>query len=94
MIAKNVYGCTVIGSAGGPAKCRKVVAEFGFDHCIDYKTCNTAGDLIRAIRKASPDGIDMYFENVGGMHFTAACACRADRPSTKFSYSVCFASTT
>lgn len=75
MIAKNVYGCTVIGSAGGPEKCNLVTKKFGFDHCIDYKTCNSTKDFIKAIRKVSPKGIDMYFENVGGMHFEAAMSC-------------------
>lgn len=74
-IAKNVYGCTVIGSAGGPEKCEYVCEAFGFDHCVDYKTCSKTKDLIVALRKVAPDGIDMYFENVGGMHFEAAMSC-------------------
>jgi NADPH-dependent curcumin reductase CurA len=74
-IAKNVYGCTVIGSAGGPQKCQHVCDEFGFDQCIDYKLCSSTKDLIVALREAAPDGIDMYFENVGGMHFEAAMSC-------------------
>jgi len=75
MMAKNVFGCKVIGSAGGPAKCKLVLEQFGFDHCIDYKTCSKTSDLIRALRQVAPDGIDMYFENVGGMHFEAAMSC-------------------
>ena len=64
--------CDIIGSAGGAEKCDYVCEAFGFDHCVDYKTCTTKKDLIVALRKAAPEGIDMYFENVGGMHFEAA----------------------
>ena len=76
MIAKNVYGCTVIGSAGGPEKCAHVCKEFGFDHCVDYRACESTGDLVRALRSVMglgpgdmglEKGIDMYFENVGGV---------------------------
>eukprot|EP00656_Telonema_subtile_P058516 TRINITY_DN9933_c0_g1_i3.p1 TRINITY_DN9933_c0_g1~~TRINITY_DN9933_c0_g1_i3.p1 ORF type:complete len:307 (+),score=66.86 TRINITY_DN9933_c0_g1_i3:348-1268(+) len=74
-IAKNVFGCTVIGSAGGPKKCAMVVNELGFDHCVDYKQCSSAKDLIKALRAVAPGGIDCYFENVGGMHFEAAMSC-------------------
>ena len=60
-IAK-LTGCRAIGIAGGPDKCRHVVADLGFDDCIDYK----AGSLTNALAKAAPDGIDVYFDNVGG----------------------------
>ena len=56
------HGCRVVGIAGGPEKCRFVVDELGFDACVDYK----AGDLHAALRQAAPDGIDGYFDNVGG----------------------------
>lgn len=72
MLAKNVYNCQVIGSCGGPAKCTRVKSEFGFDHAIDYKTLKGREDLTAALKSAAPDGIDMYFENVGGFHFEAA----------------------
>lgn len=75
MMAKNVFGCTVIGSAGGPEKCKLVKEQFGFDDCVDYKACKTTKDLVKALRQAAPGGIDMYFENVGGMHFEAAMQC-------------------
>lgn len=75
MMAKHVFGCTVVGSAGGPAKCKLVKEQFGFDHCVDYKACESAKDLAKALRRAAPGGIDMYFENVGGMHFEAAMQC-------------------
>jgi NADPH-dependent curcumin reductase len=60
-IAK-LKGCTVIGTAGGPEKCRLVVDEFGFDACIDYR----ADDVARQVADAVGDGIDVYFDNVGG----------------------------
>lgn len=55
-------GCRVIGVAGGPEKCDFVVNELGFDACVDYKAGNLEADL----KAACPDGIDVYFENVGG----------------------------
>ncbi|ESR24740.1 NADP-dependent oxidoreductase [Lutibaculum baratangense] len=60
-IAK-LKGCRVVGIAGGPRKCAYVTDELGFDACVDYKTGSLADDL----RTACPDGIDVYFENVGG----------------------------
>jgi NADPH-dependent curcumin reductase CurA len=75
MIAKNVFNCTVIGSCGGPEKCEFIKSYYGFDHAIDYKKCSTKEDLIRALKAVAPLGIDMYFENVGGIHFEAAFAC-------------------
>jgi NADPH-dependent curcumin reductase CurA len=72
MIAKNVYGCKVIGSCGGPEKCALITSKFGFDHAIDYKKINNKDELKAALKDVAPDGIDMYFENVGGMHFEAA----------------------
>ncbi len=55
-------GCRVVGVAGGPEKCNYVVNELGFDACVDYKAGNLEADL----KAACPDGIDIYFENVGG----------------------------
>jgi NADPH-dependent curcumin reductase len=60
-IAK-LLGCRSVGIAGGERKRRHVAEELGFDACIDYKT----GDLDAQLRAACPDGIDVYFENVGG----------------------------
>jgi NADPH-dependent curcumin reductase CurA len=60
-IAK-IKGCRVIGVAGGPEKCRHVVEELGFDACIDYKSDDVAAELARL----APDGVDVYFDNVGG----------------------------
>ena len=58
----KVKGCRVVGIAGGAAKCKWVVEELGFDACIDYKAGNVKDDL----RKHCPDGVDIYFDNVGG----------------------------
>ena len=60
-IAK-IKGCKVIGIAGGKDKCDFVVNELGFDACIDYKS----QDVKKALREACPDGVDVYFDNVGG----------------------------
>ncbi len=60
-IAK-IKGCHVVGVAGGPEKCAHVVDTLGFDACIDHKSENFAEEL----RAACPQGIDVYFENVGG----------------------------
>ncbi|MFJ2991533.1 NADP-dependent oxidoreductase [Pandoraea sp. NPDC087047] len=55
-------GCRVVGIAGGEQKCAYVVDALGFDACVDYKAANFQA----ALREAVPDGIDGYFENVGG----------------------------
>ncbi|WP_426146168.1 NADP-dependent oxidoreductase [Polaromonas sp. DSR2-3-2] len=60
-------GCRTVGIAGGPDKCRYAVEELGFDACIDYKLHQDAASLSKALKEACPDGIDGYFENVGGM---------------------------
>jgi NADPH-dependent curcumin reductase CurA len=59
--------CRVVGIAGGKDKCDYVVRELGFDACIDYKQHKDAGSLSKALKEACPQGIDGYFENVGGM---------------------------
>jgi NADPH-dependent curcumin reductase CurA len=56
-----------VGIAGGPDKCRYATEELGFDACIDYKLHKDAASLSRALKDACPNGIDGYFENVGGM---------------------------
>ncbi len=60
-LAKAV-GCKVVGIAGGDVKCKKVVEELGFDGCIDYKNAN----LVRELKTLCPEGVDLYFDNVGG----------------------------
>jgi NADPH-dependent curcumin reductase CurA len=74
MLAKRLYNCTVIGSCGGAEKCALIKEKFGFDHAIDYKTISTVQEFIAALKEVAPNGIDMYFENVGGIHFDAAFA--------------------
>jgi NADPH-dependent curcumin reductase len=61
-IAK-IKGCRAVGIAGGPDKCRYVVEELGFQACVDHR----AADLARQLEAACPAGIDVYFENVGGV---------------------------
>jgi NADPH-dependent curcumin reductase CurA len=60
-------GCRVVGIAGGPEKCAYAVNELAFDACIDYKTHTDASSLSKALKGVCPNGIDGYFENVGGM---------------------------
>ncbi|HQC87014.1 MAG TPA: NADP-dependent oxidoreductase, partial [Rhodoferax sp.] len=60
-------GCRTIGIAGGPDKCKYAVEELGFDACIDHKLHKDAASLSKALKDACPNGIDGYFENVGGM---------------------------
>jgi NADPH-dependent curcumin reductase CurA len=62
-------GMTVIGSAGGPEKC-DFVRSLGADQVIDYK----AAPILKSLSAAAPDGIDVYFDNVGGDHLDAALA--------------------
>jgi hypothetical protein len=62
-------GMTVIGSSGGPEKC-EFVRSLGADHVVDYK----AGPILKSLAAAAPDGIDVYFDNVGGDHLDAAFA--------------------
>ena len=60
-------GLRAVGIAGGADKCKYVTDELGFDACVDYKQHRDVGALSKAIKEACPDGIDGYFENVGGM---------------------------
>ena len=59
-------GCRAVGIAGGPEKCRYATEELGFDVCIDYREHADVKSMSRALKEACPDGIDGYFENVGG----------------------------
>ena len=68
-------GCRVIGIAGGQEKCEYVVAELGFDACIDHRRHGEVKSMVRALREAAPSGIDGLFENVGGTCLDAALAC-------------------
>ncbi len=57
----RLKGCRAVGIAGGPDKCRYVVEQLGFDACLDYK----AGNLSEQLMAAAPQGVDVYFDNVG-----------------------------
>ena len=69
-IAK-IKGCTVVGSAGSKEKVRHLTEELGFDHAFDYHD----GRLEQQIRGGAPEGVDVYFDNVGGDHLQAALNC-------------------
>ena len=69
-IAKKLGAAKVIGSAGGPEKAKRLTGEYGFDVAIDYR----AGDIEGQLKAAAPEGIDVYFDNVGGEHLRAAIA--------------------
>jgi hypothetical protein len=64
----KLIGARTIGIAGGTDKCAWLTAELGLDAAVDYK----AGDVRRQLRGLCPDGIDVYFDNVGGDVFEAA----------------------
>ena len=59
----KIKGCHTVGIAGGKVKCDYVVQELGFDACVDYK----AGNLLADLRTHCPNGVDVYFESVGGV---------------------------
>ncbi|WP_327291282.1 NADP-dependent oxidoreductase [Streptomyces sp. NBC_01198] len=67
-IARLKGAARVIGSAGSDEKCALLVDEFGFDAAFNYKN----GPVAEQLRAAAPDGIDVYFDNVGGEHLEAA----------------------
>lgn len=69
-IAKARGAKKVVGIAGGPEKCAEVVELYGFDECLDYKEPK----LLQRIRAACPEGVNVYFDNVGGDVLDAALA--------------------
>ena len=71
----RILGCRVVGIAGGKEKCRYLTSELGFDAAVDYKSEN----LVTALRGSCPNGIDVYFDNVGGPILDAALAFLALR---------------
>jgi NADPH-dependent curcumin reductase len=73
-IAK-IKGCRVVGIAGGATKCRYIHDELGFDAAIDYK----ADDVRKALRAHCPNGVDVYFDNVGGDSLDSVLAQLARR---------------
>ncbi|WP_418116486.1 NADP-dependent oxidoreductase [Variovorax sp. 350MFTsu5.1] len=70
-VLAKARGCRVVGIAGGADKCRYVTDELGFDACIDYRQHPDLKSMSAALKEACPDGIDGYFENVGGYIFDA-----------------------
>jgi NADPH-dependent curcumin reductase len=66
----RINGCRAVGIAGGAEKCRYLVDELGFDAAIDYKS----QDVRTALKQHCPNGIDVYFDNVGGDILEAALA--------------------
>jgi NADPH-dependent curcumin reductase CurA len=73
-IARLRGASRVIGSAGGPEKSGLLVSRYGYDTGLDYKE----GDIGRQLRDAAPDGIDVFFDNVGGDHLQAAVSSMKD----------------
>ncbi|NUP46925.1 MAG: NADP-dependent oxidoreductase [Catenulispora sp.] len=69
-IAKKLGASKVIGSAGGPQKVERLKQDFGYDAGIDYRE----GDLVAQLKREAPEGVDVYFDNVGGDHLNAALA--------------------
>ncbi len=69
-IARLKGASRVVGSAGGPEKCQWLTDDLGFDAAVDYK----ATPIRDGLREAAPEGIDVYFDNVGGDHLEAAIA--------------------
>jgi hypothetical protein len=63
----KIKGCRVVGVAGGPEKCGHAVEVLGFDACVDHR----ADDFADQLKAACPDGVDVYFESVGGAVFAA-----------------------
>ncbi|WP_184540761.1 NADP-dependent oxidoreductase [Streptosporangium becharense] len=64
----RIHGCRVIGVVGGQEKCRHVVEDLGFDAAVDRRT----EDVAEALRRHAPQGVDVYFDNVGGEVLDAA----------------------
>src|SRR5581483_289179 len=73
-IAK-IQGCRAIGIAGGAEKCKRLVSEYGFDGAIDYK----GEDVRKRLKELCPNGVDVFFDNVGGDILDAALARLAMR---------------
>lgn len=71
----KIHGCRVIGIAGSPEKCAWLTGELGFDHAIDYQR----EDVEARLRELCPNGVDIYFENVGGAVGNAVIANLAFR---------------
>ncbi|HEU4411574.1 MAG TPA: NADP-dependent oxidoreductase [Polyangiaceae bacterium] len=70
----KLAGARAVGVAGGADKCAHVVRDLGFDACIDYKAAHGVEGLVALLKDAAPDGIDAYFDNVGGDVLNAVLA--------------------
>lgn len=70
----KIHGCRAVGIAGGAEKCARLTDRYGFDAAIDYRGKDEAA-LTAAIRTACPDGVDVIFENVGGIILDAGLNC-------------------
>lgn len=68
-MARQLGASNVVGIAGGPDKCRRAIERYGYDDCIDYKS---VPDLQEAVEAAMPEGVDVFFDNVGGEALNAA----------------------
>ena len=73
----KLKGARVVASAGSDEKCAWLSDEIGVDAAINYKNHHGAAALTHALAQAAPDGVNCYFENVGGDHFEAALNCIA-----------------
>ena len=69
----RIHGCKAVGIAGGPKKCAQLLDTFGFDGAVDYKNKDLPA-LTAALRSACPNGVDIFFDNVGGLTLDAALA--------------------
>ena len=71
-LAKLKGAGKVIGTAGGPDKCRLVKDKYGFDECLDYKALDTTELMTAALKKAAPEGVHLFFDNTGGVVLQAS----------------------
>ncbi len=67
----KISGLRVVGVAGGAEKCAWAVEELGFDACIDHRAAPDIREMRGQLAEACPDGVDIYYENVGGMTLEA-----------------------
>lgn len=71
----KIHGAKAVGLAGSEEKCRRLLTDYGFEQAINYRS---EVDLSIAIKQACPDGVDLYFDNVGGDILDAALTCMND----------------
>jgi NADPH-dependent curcumin reductase CurA len=73
----RIQGCRTVGIAGGAEKCARLITDYAYDAAIDYRG-KSLEQLTQKIRSACPSGVDVYFDNVGGIVLDAALACISD----------------